>query len=530
MQPQRLLPLLLLLLVFADGATAQLKKERLPELGLPTFYRPRHFDIIPLQPGEEWKILYMREKPAAERGRKLAERRYRPELYVVRIEKRAAVTSTDGEAGEKPQPPKVRSLETWVSAEWKGWKATHLGPGKRDRNFSTHTYSLSPPPRKSEPPRIREYGQSGRPKPLVVRGYAYVWETPGDLYCLVGRCAEEDLEELQDLWESVGDKMRVAEPEGSEHDAKKLERLYRGSGLPHIPYRIAVREAMVDDWQAEDTQNYILVYNTADEPMVRKVLRDLETIRESYVELFPPSKEIEAVSTVRICADRDEYIAYGGHPRSAGYWNSRLEELVLYDAEKQEKGKRSDDSDTFVVLYHEAFHQYIHYSTGELPPHSWFNEGYGDYFSGATIKNGKVRKIGVNPWRVGVIQSVLSGQGSVKPVPWKEIIEFSQGQYYTGASFKYAQGWSMIYFLNKAPIVEQHPEWQRILPTYFDTLKAEYAAQLEALGEDPEPEKRAGAGQLAREAALKAAFADVDLNEIDLAWQAFTLTLEDPRR
>ena len=73
-----------------------------------------------------------------------------------------------------------------------------------------------------------------------------------------------------------------------------------------------------------------------------------------------------------------------GNPRSAGYWNSRTEELVLFDAEEHERGKRPDDSGTFIVLYHEAFHQYIHYSTGELPPHSWFNEGYGDYFSGAT--------------------------------------------------------------------------------------------------------------------------------------------------
>jgi uncharacterized protein DUF1570 len=513
----RLAVLLIACLVLTDLAPAQLKKERLPELGLPTFYRPRHFDIIPLQPGEPYQVLFMRERPAEERGRGAERRHLRPELYVVRIEKKAAFTGPDA----KKDRPKVTSLDTWMKSEWGEWTSEHLGPGKRDRNYLAHTYKLTPPKPKK------------KSKVIPAAGYAYVWETPHYLFCLVGRCAEPDYEEFSELFEQVGKKMKVAEPEVSERSTKKLDRLYRGSNLPQIPYRIRVREAMVDGWKAEDTQHYIVIYNTTDQPMVRKVLRDLETIRESYVELFPPAKMVDAVSTVRICADRDEYIAYGGAPRSAGYWNSRLEELVLYDAEKQEKGKRADDSDTFVVLYHEAFHQYIHYSTGELPPHSWFNEGYGDYFSGAQIKNGKVRKIGVNPWRVGLVQAMLSDDSRyivMDPVPWSKIIKFTQGQYYTQGQFKYAQGWSMIYFLNTSPKVAARPEWNKILPTYFETLKTEYGGALAKLGEDPAPEKKAGAGQTAREAALEAAFKDVNLDEIDEAWQEYTLTLKDPRK
>ena len=42
-------------------------------------------------------------------------------------------------------------------------------------------------------------------------------------------------------------------------------------------------------------------------------------------------------------------------------------------------------ADTLAVLYHEAFHQFIFYSVGEVAPHSWFNEGHGDYFSGADV-------------------------------------------------------------------------------------------------------------------------------------------------
>lgn len=503
------LALLLLALLFASDASAQLSKEKLPELGLPTFYRPRHFDIIPLQPGEQWKILYMQEKAAEERGRGAERRSLRPDLHVCRVAKLATVS-----APEKSEPPKVHSVETLIKYDFRGWEAEYVGPGKKDRTFSTHIYNLDYKENKS--------------RGVQRKGYVYVWETPGYYYVLIGRCAEDDLEEMVKLWKSVGDKMKVAEPVASEWDAKKMERFYRGSKLQHIPYRVKVREAMVDGWKAEDTENYIVVYNTPDQPLVRKVLRDLETIREAYVELFPPSQEISAVSTVRICADQDEYMAYGGMPRSAGYWNSRTEELVLYDAEKQERGKRPDDSDTFIVLYHEAFHQYIHYSTGELPPHSWYNEGYGDFFSGATIKNGKVRKIDVNSWRIRTIQMLIEGELRGAPVPWKDIVSYSQGKYYQNGGMNYAQGWSMIYFLNTAPAVKKNKTWSAILPNYFETLKTVYKAELAELGEDPAPEKKAAAGQKAREAALEAAFADVDMDEIHDAWEEYTMTLKVP--
>ena len=92
-----------------------------------------------------------------------------------------------------------------------------------------------------------------------------------------------------------------------------------------------------------------------------------------------------------ICKDRDEYFKYGGPRGSAGYWNNKSEELVLYDGTKREKGEKTDKLDTFIVLYHEAFHQYIHYSAGELAPHSWYNEGMGDYYAGGKFKFGKLQ-------------------------------------------------------------------------------------------------------------------------------------------
>jgi hypothetical protein len=233
---------------------------------------------------------------------------------------------------------------------------------------------------------------------------------------------------------------------------------------------------------------------------------------------------------VRICKSRDEYLSYGGPPTSAGYWNWEDEELVLYDAETQDKAHHVSDANTFIALYHEAFHQYIHYSTGELPPHSWFNEGHGDFFSGATIRDGKMRSIGPNPWRVKTIQLAIK-EG--KHVPLRELLSYEQPQYYANPYVCYAEGWSLIYFLRKSEAVAKRPEWAQILPTYFAELKTGYAAELarlEAAGKAKDKEQRAKAGLEVRKAALAKATAGVDIDALEAAWKTYVAAIPEPKR
>jgi len=291
-----------------------------------------------------------------------------------------------------------------------------------------------------------------------------------------------------------------------------------------------VRKKLVRGWKAEDTDHFIVIYDTPDQPLMRKVLRDVELLHAEYTKLFPPAAPVTAVSTVRICKNRDEYLAYGGPPGSAGYWNDETEELVLYDAEKINRQHQRSEADTFIALYHEAFHQFIHYSAGELPPHPWFNEGHGDFFSGATVRDGKVRSIGVNPWRVPVIKAAVLMQ---KYVPWSEILHYDRAKYYSNPAVCYAEGWSIVYFLRTSKEVAKRPEWAGILPRYFDTLKASWAAelkQLEAQGKQDDKKMRAKAETAACERAVTVAFENVDVDELERAWLAFVAKLDDGER
>ena len=263
--------------------------------------------------------------------------------------------------------------------------------------------------------------------------------------------------------------------------------------------RREIERTLVEGWDVvvSKKRNYVVVYNTKgrrNDQLARTVAERIEAIREQIYEVqFPPAKPVEAVSVARVCGDRREYVQYGGSPSSAGYWNSDAEELVLYDASPS---KEIDDN-TLAVLYHEAFHQYIYYSVGNVAPHSWFNEGHGDYYAGARWKAGKFQ-IGPFSWRTGVLRNALVAGPS--PYEWDErkigpetvrvrkwdrskngyspleaLVTMDQGEYYAYPSVSYAQGWGLVYFLRE--IVPKNPKWAakwgKILPTYFDTLKAE---------------------------------------------------------
>lgn len=282
--------------------------------------------------------------------------------------------------------------------------------------------------------------------------------------------------------------------------------------------KAAIEASIVKGWAVivSPKRNYIVIYNTKNNKnhlLAKEIAERIECLRQQVYEVqFPPLQPVEAVSIVRVCGDRTDYHSYGGPMGSAGYWNSGTEELVFYDASPAKK----PDDDTLAVLYHEAFHQYIYYGVGNVAPHSWFNEGHGDYYSGAKYQRGKFQ-IGTFRWRIGVVKAAMregprpcrievdaATQAERKVweakgyTPLKDLITFSQQEYYSYPSVSYAQGWSLVYFLRE--IVPKNKEWNRkwghILDAYFDTLKAEVGKSGELIpgGRGDEGEGEGGEG------------------------------------
>ena len=228
-------------------------------------------------------------------------------------------------------------------------------------------------------------------------------------------------------------------------------------------------------WDHLRTKRYLFLFD-AEKTFVKQMADQIEGMRDVYETLYPPDKPIEAVSIVRVCKNRDEYMGYGGSAGSGGYWNPGQKELVFFD--------QSPRTETLCVLNHEAFHQFIYYFYGQLSPHSWYNEGHGDYFSGAKLtKSYRVQGFGSAPGGFDRSQFIkdmvrLARQGKKvsegAAAPLKEFLDYSQAQYYDRGANRpvgfYPQGWAVVHMLRQGKGLD--PKWQRILPEYLASLLA----------------------------------------------------------
>lgn len=287
------------------------------------------------------------------------------------------------------------------------------------------------------------------------------------------------------------------------------------------------------DWQLYETENYFIISNNDDQDFLDELMERLEAIRDIYEVDYPFEKarkienrratkdgdekdekekdddenrsvsassamEMSRTSVVRVCKNDIQYHQYGGPGGSAGYWNWAEEELVIFD-DKAGGGR----DDTWSVLNHEAFHQYIFYFYGNISPHSWYNEGTGDFYAGYEYKFKKF-KLTEFAWRIRTIQQMIR-EGSYAPL--KDFVTWTQQQYYGGNDLGlgggecYAQGWSLIYFLRTGEKEARgwSKAWNKILDTYLDEL--------------------AISGDL--DAAVEKAFAGVDWKAFEECWASY---------
>lgn len=458
------------------------------------------------------------------------------EAYVLKFDRRKdkedSVEVSEGEDGKKKVKIKRgdysdSSLKEWLeSVSWgQGFRVKKQKEMKVDKVPSTEL--------------LYQAERNGQP----FHAYAMVYHIQPEVDLAVVFNGPEDKKKWR-KYESAVKKM-----------AKSFKRLeleeveYSGSREGDTPARSQKRgqlEAEVaknPGWELYETENYFIITDNDDKEFIKQLQERIEAIRAVYEVLYPwdradriklqaakakaergedeeddepeievefedegrtttdvSSRELSRCSVLRVFKNRAQYHEYGGPGGSAGYWSSFHKELVIYD-DKAGGGRR----DTWIVLNHEAFHQYIYYLYGSIAPHSWYNEGTGDFFSGYEYKHKKF-KLKPNSWRKETIKSAIK---SNEHVPLKDLVRFTQREYYgnnkygVGGGQNYAQGWSFIYFLRtgkgKAPGWDS--SWDGILDVYFETL-----ASTEDLDQ-----------------AVDTAFAGVDWDAMEESWKAYTL-------
>ncbi len=355
--------------------------------------------------------------------------------------------------------------------------------------------------------------------------YVHAWENPYRAVIVTGRCASDKYDEKWRDWERTAENLRLYEPVEQVSERERHERYYANRRFKGVDFRIDVRMKLVDGWDLRDTQHYIILSHGVDDLFVRSVSDQIEVIRKEYGEQCPPDQSMDTVSLVRICRDAAEYKMYGGQSGTAGYWSPAGRELVLFDASGMTQPGLDGEHYTRSVLFHEAFHQYVQASLEQVPAHPWYEEGMAEYFGGARVERGRLRKIEPNRYRLSDIQNTLRGGGAY---PWPTVIAMDPDVFQANSKQLYAQSWSMVYFLAEAKVVAHNSRWRKILPTYFRSLRQNWISERRRLvGASPAAVERARGR--AREAARKAAFKGIQWDSLHSAWAEFVLSIELPQ-
>jgi len=419
-----------------------------------------------------------------------------PGLFVLRfLQPKEQAPVTPREAVERGVPGyesmmRFQEKNVWEYAERLLWGGHEIIEEDQDFSISAKTLKAQ----------VRVYREKvqGDPKlryvqeqqKLIIAAEVKTIEASDSVYGVVYECAVADEENMLSAFKHSIRRFKILEPDEEDVDEEgggpTDSDIFVNSEEKPAAWREARKRKLagLKEWDALDTKNYLIVYNKeVKRPLLKKIAVHIEQIRTNiYEKLFPASKEVKAISVVRVCKDLEEYHRYGGPGGSAGYWDRRDEELVFFQ-------DKSNKKDSLRVLYHEAFHQYIHYAVGDVAPHSWFNEGHGDYFAGHDCVGGKFIAKPFR-WRTGIIANAL---GQKTYVPLEKFLKYTQGEYYSNPGLCYAQGWSFIYFLREVErrkIVKYKKYWG-LLDRYFEAIKRNVKMvkenAIEGLNEPPAP-------------------------------------------
>jgi hypothetical protein len=496
-----------------------------------TFFYPTAYDELPLPPTEQVTVakFVLRNRPDD-----LRKTGIEPQILVFHFEAPPPKTGTvapgqdKGEtAGDKPATVREAMEEKSRVSSWsefvKRFGNWNLAEAPKKPGHFTLEYKRDWP------------NDATRPVGYLIRKQE--GDTIFDVYGITWVPHEKA---LQGQLLRVAGSLDLAKEASSAAAEAAIDKLYASGKYRGVEFRKKARRELAKGWRAVDTENYLIVHHSKNETLINQIAREIEAMRALYAELFPPSKQLDSLSVVRVCRTKEEYHSYGGPPNTGGYWHPGNEELVFFDysytmktLDKDEKralgGRVLTDDDSLLVLYHEAFHQYIHYAIGEFAPHDWFNEGYGDYFSGAVIagNTGRVLRVDPSPWRIHIAKDMCEhGEGWV---PLEQILQAERSTFYHPARirFFYAGAWSFVYFLKNSKEVAAHAKWSKLLSTYFDTAQREYQDQLAKLGSADLAQKQVVGFQV-RKSALTKTLEGIDVAELEKVWRQWVVDMKDP--
>lgn len=260
-------------------------------------------------------------------------------------------------------------------------------------------------------------------------------------------------------------------PRESEKKGKELTTTKSTEKKDRSPEYLASRENVINnirnlkDWWYLETENFIIAANLKDKKTVREIQSDIEKSRSVYERFYPIKAPLKAVSVAKIFQERKDYVLYVGDDQTQGLWMSSKKELVISPVDW---GGRKDRREILLkVLYHEGFHQYIHYAADEICPQPWFNEGNAEFFEDIEFKGKDKFKIETPQYLDHIGRLVQRGDVNIS-----KLIDMDYEAFYgPNRDDNYVLAWGLMFFLHKgAPILKKKNDYFEIPARYYDAV------------------------------------------------------------
>jgi len=189
-------------------------------------------------------------------------------------------------------------------------------------------------------------------------------------------------------------------------------------------------------WKRE-TRHFTLVTNSSED-----LLETYCDIFEQFYSIFIKKWKVTGKSraeygkpTIYIYRDREQYVASGAPPSSAGLFNIITGLLKLYH----------DDADpryTLDVLFHEGTHLMVQLTRPDFIFPIWVNEGLAEYFGSSGLdEDGRVVTGMIQEGRLAALRNAID---TGKYVPLQEMMLTPQGKF---GSLHYAETWCFVHYL-----------------------------------------------------------------------------------
>lgn len=250
---------------------------------------------------------------------------------------------------------------------------------------------------------------------------------------------------------------------------KELEKLLKGAEKSLATVQRGGGKATSMKWWEETNPKYRFLTNLDKAKggrFIQDTMKQIDAMRKSYEFYIPPKKDVE-VGVVRVFKTLAEYREYRASTgvmdtTSSGLWDPSRAELLV---------SAEDPKRALSTMRHEAFHQYLHYATGNGHHAMWFNEGHACFFENVEYNASKNS--------VKVVEKGNRAMWVAKdPVKYANalygLLRMTREQFYSGdQNLHYCTAWALVYFLEKGAYTSvDFMDYRKVIPKYLELTAA----------------------------------------------------------